>query len=342
MTLDLDPRKPPWTSSGAKAILDVLKAAFNYEVDRGPIDLEYAERDSLIHVARFSNDTVENDAISNTVSSVPEMLLYHQPRRELKMVVEQPGLLDSLVSRDDPSASDPLPEDFVEIESKAFGVNFRDIMVGMGQMQEKIMGFACSGIVTKIGANVLNSFKSGDRVCATISTGGWSSFQRLHWTGLAHIPDDTTFEAAASIPMVFVTAYYCFYESARLREGESVLIHAGSGGVGQSLQSISEQRFSSQCPRQKRRNSLLTLTTLILTIFSPAEIHLLPQTSCLPLVGEVSTSFGTHCQESYSKRVGIVLPTLDVLSRLASATFRPTSAFRWRVLAGRSHSLPLI
>lgn len=234
VTLDLDPKSPPWTSNSAKTILDILKATFNYEAEGGPIDLEYAERDSLIHVARFCNDSVENDAISNTVNSEPEMLPYFQPGRELKMGVEQPGLLDSLTFRDDPSASDPLPEDFVEIEPKAFGLNFRDVMVGMGQMQEKIMGFECSGIVTKIGADARHGFKTGDRVCAIISKGGWSSFQRLHWTGLAHIPDDTTFEAAASIPLVFVTAYYCFYESARLSEGESVLIHAGSGGVGQA------------------------------------------------------------------------------------------------------------
>lgn len=234
VTLDLDPKSPPWTSSGAKAILDVFKATFNHEVDEGSADYEYAERSSLIHVARFSNDAIQNDAISNVVSSVPEVLPYHRSGHELKMGVERPGLLDSLTFRDTPPASDPLPDDFVEIESKAFGLNFRDVMVAMGQMQEKIMGFECSGIVTKIGASDLHDFKPGDRVCAIVSTGGWSSLQRLHWTGIAHIPNDTTFEEAASIPMVFVTAYYCFYESARLSQGESVLIHAGSGGVGQA------------------------------------------------------------------------------------------------------------
>ena len=234
VTLDLDPKSPPWTSSGAKAILDVFKAKFNHEAEEEQVDYEYAERNSLIYVNRFSSDDVENDAISDVVSSVPEMLPYYRPGHELKMGVERPGLLDSLTFRDTPSASDPLPDDFVEIESKAFGLNFRDVMVGMGQMQEKIMGFECSGVVTKVGASDSHDFKPGDRVCALISTGGWSSLQRLHWTGIARIPDATTFEEAASIPMVFVTVYYCFYESARLSKGESVLIHAGSGGVGQA------------------------------------------------------------------------------------------------------------
>lgn len=234
VTLDLDPNEGPWTTKGSKTIIEVFKNTFNYDVDLGPIDFEYAERGSVILVPRFANDPVENAAISTTVSSVPEMMPYHQPGRELKLGVEQPGLLDSLTFRDDPAANDALPDDFVEIESKAFGLNFRDVMVGMGQMQEKIMGFESSGVITKVGSDTSHGFKVGDRVMAIISRGGWTTFTRLHWTGVARIPDDVSFEDAASIPMVFVTAYYCLFESARLSKGESVLIHAGSGGVGQA------------------------------------------------------------------------------------------------------------
>jgi len=234
VTLDLDPKSPPWTPTGTTAILDVFKTTFNYDVDMGPIDFEYAERRSVIHVPRFSNDPVENDSISDTVVSTPETLPYHQPGRELKLGVEQPGPLDSLRFRDDPNASVPLPDDYMEIESKAFGLNFRDIMVGTGPMQEKNMGFEASGVITRVGADTSHGFEVGDRVCALISRGGWTTYTWLHWTGVAKIPDSTSFEAAVSIPMVFATAYYCFFEVARLCKGESVLIHAGSGGVGQA------------------------------------------------------------------------------------------------------------
>ncbi len=230
VTLGLDPKSPPWTATGTTAILDVFKTTFYYDVDMGPIDLEYAERRSVIHVPRFSNDTVEIDSISDSVVSTPETLPYHQPGRELKL----PGPLDSLTFRDDPNASVPLPDDYMEIESKAFGLNFRDIMVGTGPVQEKNMGFEASGVITRVDADTSHGFEAGDRVCALISRGGCTTHTWLDWTGVAKIPDSTSFEAAVSIPMVFAIAYYCFFEVARLCKGESVLIHAGSGGVGQA------------------------------------------------------------------------------------------------------------
>lgn len=48
------------------------------------------------------------------------------------------------------------------------------------------------------------------------------------------IPDDMTFEEAASIPTIYCTSYRALYDCARLRRGESILIHAAAGGVGQS------------------------------------------------------------------------------------------------------------
>jgi len=96
------------------------------------------------------------------------------------------------------------------------------------------MGFEASGVITRVGADTSHGFEVGDRACALISRGGWTTYIRLHWTGVAKIPDSTTFEVAASIPMVFVTAYYCFFAVARLCKGESVFIHAGAGGVGQA------------------------------------------------------------------------------------------------------------
>ena len=49
---------------------------------------------------------------------------------------------------------------------------------------------------------------------------------------LSHIPPGLSFEAAATIPSTFFTAYYSLHALAQLREGESVLIHGAAGGVG--------------------------------------------------------------------------------------------------------------
>lgn len=90
-TLDLDPNSPPWTVGSAGAIMDVFRIAFNYDVDMGPVDFEYAERGSVIHVLRFSNDPVENDSISDKIVLTPETLPYHESGREFKLGGNSPA-----------------------------------------------------------------------------------------------------------------------------------------------------------------------------------------------------------------------------------------------------------
>ena len=233
-SLDLDPKGTAWSEASIGSIVKIFARVFN-EVDFDTFDFEYTERDSQIYVPRIFENPNQNEAVAQQATK-PEAKLepFHQPERELRLDVGTPGLLDSLAFKDDPSAGEPLPDDFVEIEPKAFGLNFRDIMVAMGQLQEKIMGFECAGIVTRLGPNPTHKLKLGDRVCALTTRGHWANFIRIHWTGAGKIPDEMDFEQAATIPMVFVTAYYSLCETARLRKGETVLIHAGTGGVGQA------------------------------------------------------------------------------------------------------------
>lgn len=234
-SLDLDPKQPPWTPAAITAILNVFKAAFNEAQDMSSIEFEYAERDGVIYIPRLNDDVVETNAVVPNAGIIePEEQPFSESGRELRLEAMTPGMLDSLVFKDDPSSGEDLPDDFVEIKPMAFGLNFRDIMVAMGQLQERIMGFECGGIVTRLGPNATHDFKVGDRVCALTTRGHWANFIRIPWTGIARIPDDMSFEVAASIPMVFVTAYYSLFETGRLEKDETVLIHAASGGVGQA------------------------------------------------------------------------------------------------------------
>lgn len=235
ISLDLDPEKDPWAVASISCIVDVFRSTFDYAQDMHLLDNEYSERELSIYVPRLHDSTSENNSVaeSNT-GSPPEMQPFHQLSRELRMVVDTPGSLDSLVFIDDSSARESIPDDFVEIAPKAFGLNFRDIMVAMGQLQETVMGFECSGIVTRLGPNATHEFKVGDRVCALTTRGHWASCIRTHWTGIGKIPDHMTFETAATVPMVFITSYFALHDIGRLRKDETVLIHAATGGVGQA------------------------------------------------------------------------------------------------------------
>ena len=104
----------------------------------------------------------------------------------------------------------------------------------MGQLEGGYMGFECSGVITRTGAAAASQgFKAGDRV-AMLLRGHYSNKVRQHWTSAVHMPDDMSFEVAATLPMSYSTAYFCLYEMARLQKGERVLIHAATGGFGQA------------------------------------------------------------------------------------------------------------
>jgi NADPH:quinone reductase-like Zn-dependent oxidoreductase len=164
---------------------------------------------------------------------MPELQPFHQPGRPSRMEVGSPGLLETLQFVDDPDADASLPDDFVEVEPKAFGLNFRDIMVAMGHLKESTMGYECSGVVTRVGKSVASELKAGDRVCLLMK-GHYANLVRVPRETVGKIPDDMPFDIAASFPLVFCTAYYSLYDTARLQEGETVLIHAAAGGVGQA------------------------------------------------------------------------------------------------------------
>ena len=232
-TLDLDARTdlPTFSTRATTAIVDVFKATFGCESEQ--LDLEYAERDGLLYIPRVLEDRVNNDALAtSTQISPPEVQPFYQPDRPLRMHIGTPGMLDTLRFEDDASTKEPLPSDFVEVEPKAFGLNFRDVMVAMGQLNETIMGYECSGVITRVGTGISN-FQVGDHVC-TMTKGHYANYIRLPGAIVGHVPHDMPFEKAASLPMVFCTAYYALYDIARLENNETVLIHAVAGGVGQA------------------------------------------------------------------------------------------------------------
>jgi acyl transferase domain-containing protein/NADPH:quinone reductase-like Zn-dependent oxidoreductase/NAD(P)-dependent dehydrogenase (short-subunit alcohol dehydrogenase family)/ubiquinone/menaquinone biosynthesis C-methylase UbiE len=248
-TLDLDPQTPVWSEQGVTAIVHVLRASlgtpddvYSITAEPAPVESEFALRDELILVPRISKDAARNKVVMPRAPdwTVPESLPeepFFQGQRPLRLEVGIPRLLDTLVFNDDKDADiggTVGVEDVVEIEPRAYGLNFRDVMVAMGQLQERIMGLECAGIVTRVGQEAsAQGFAVGDRVMALL-LGPFGSRARIHWHGVAHIPEGMTFDDAASLPMIFSTAYVCLVDVAQLRRGQSVLIHAAVGGVGQA------------------------------------------------------------------------------------------------------------
>ncbi|MFF4322629.1 type I polyketide synthase [Streptomyces sp. NPDC001568] len=139
--------------------------------------------------------------------------------------------LDGLALVADPSAPQALAPGQVRVAVRAAGLNFRDVMVALGMYPGRAaLGAEGAGVVTEVGPGVTGT-AVGDRVFGLMPECFGPSAVADART-LAAVPDDWSFTEAASVPIVFLTAWYALRDLADLRPGERVLIHAGAGGVG--------------------------------------------------------------------------------------------------------------
>ncbi|KAL2062583.1 hypothetical protein VTL71DRAFT_5655 [Oculimacula yallundae] len=150
-----------------------------------------------------------------------------------KLELQKPGLVDSLYWKQ--VTLPELAHDDVQVDVRAVGLNFKDILIAMGVVIEKLsigrgLGYEGSGTVTKVGQGV-KKFKKGDRVIMG-GSGSFTSTHQLSEKLCAKIPDGMTFEEGATMSAVYCTAIYCLIDAARLIKGQSVLVHAAAGGVG--------------------------------------------------------------------------------------------------------------
>ncbi|UNI20497.1 Type I Iterative PKS [Purpureocillium takamizusanense] len=225
------------------AVCQRLCTIWDADGDGGTLDeMETAERDGAFCIPRYTPDRTMNDSIARATRSVvtPEVGSLVQAGRPLKMTIGQPGMLDTLhfVDDDDGPLLRPLLDEEVEIEVRACGLNFLDIMVAMGQIPRLLFGHEAAGIVRRVGSKS-TKFSPGDRV-VYIGQGAMRTCIRCHESSAHRLPDAVSLVEGASIPIVYATAYQSLIEVARLQKGESVLIHAAAGGLGQALIQIAK------------------------------------------------------------------------------------------------------
>jgi len=138
----------------------------------------------------------------------------------------------------------PQPEpkqDQLRIHVIAAGVNPVDGMIRSGMFDKEgrrafpvILGGDISGVVEKVGSNI-TKFKSGDPVFAYVSldnSGGYAQYAVVTEREAAPKPKSLTYVEAAAVPIVALTAWQALIDTAKLKDGQTVLIHGGSGGVG--------------------------------------------------------------------------------------------------------------
>lgn len=235
-TLDIDPQDSAVDLANSALAIRNVAVRHSY----GDLaDHEFAARGQTVYIPRVERAPHLDSRLRLYQSKgEPEEINFVSCQHPLKLTIQNPGLLDSFVFEQDTEYYEALPEDWVEIQVKAVGLNFKDVLVALGNLNENKLGVDVSGVVTRVGSAV-SSISVGDRVM-TSSCNTFATFVRFPMQGVIPIPDDMSFEDAASMPLIFLTAYYALVTVGRLQPGETVLIHAAAGGVGQAAIAIAQ------------------------------------------------------------------------------------------------------
>jgi NADPH2:quinone reductase len=128
----------------------------------------------------------------------------------------------------------------VRIKVRAAAINFPDVLMVAGLYQVKpelpfVPGVEVSGEVMSAPAS--SGFKAGDRVMALLDSvgltrGGFAEVTDAAPASIGRMPDKMTFEEAAGFTLIFQTGWFGLHRRANLQPGETLLVHAGAGGVG--------------------------------------------------------------------------------------------------------------
>lgn len=148
----------------------------------------------------------------------------------------EPGGADRLFVNEGPTPS--LSDDEVLIKVSAAGVNGPDIMQRKGLYPpppgaSTVLGLEVAGEIVEVGAQV-STWQAGDLVCALVAGGGYAELAKTKASHCLPIPTGLTPIEAASLPETFFTVWSNLFDRARLKAGETLLVHGGSGGIGVS------------------------------------------------------------------------------------------------------------
>jgi acyl transferase domain-containing protein/NADPH:quinone reductase-like Zn-dependent oxidoreductase/NADP-dependent 3-hydroxy acid dehydrogenase YdfG len=235
-----------------------------YEQD----DCEFISVDGLLNVSRYSPDHGVNSLFRRrvnpqTVKAEAQTLAEANPAR---LTIGRPGVTDTMYFQQmcEPD-DDKVPEaGFVDIEVKAVSLNAKDVyaMSGRVETRNKTTAFDFSGIVTAVGPNAEGTpskIKVGDRVVA---------YAPFHIGTTARVPvgcvhpllDSEEFTVVPTLLVVYATALYALHDRAHIRKGETVLVHAGSGGFGIAAITVAQKMGAvvyTTCGSQGKRDYLI-------------------------------------------------------------------------------------
>jgi NADPH:quinone reductase-like Zn-dependent oxidoreductase len=134
----------------------------------------------------------------------------------------------------------------VRIRVRAAGINFADLMARVGLYPDApklpcVVGYEVSGVIDAIGSNVTR-VAVGDRVFGMPKFGGYTDTLVVKEAQAFRMPARMSFEEAAALPVVYLTAHHMMLFTGNLRPRSKVLVHSAAGGVGLAAIQLAKTR----------------------------------------------------------------------------------------------------
>ncbi|KAH8671737.1 putative polyketide synthase [Xylariales sp. PMI_506] len=235
------------------SIIELIKTS-EARMDSGvPLEFEFSLRGGVMRIQRLVAEPCLQRLVSGDSEDVEndedkEMIPFFGTEK-LQLEVQKPGLLGSLsfvASGELKQEPEPdLGPYEVEIKPQAWGLNFKDVLIALGQLHPRqTMVGEVAGVIVHAGSKASDMLQlhPGDRVAAfTTYKSYYSNLTRTDARLLHKLPEYMTWIEAASLPVAFATASYSLVDCARLEPGMTVLVHAATGALGQAAVEIAQQ-----------------------------------------------------------------------------------------------------
>ncbi|MCV7442361.1 type I polyketide synthase [Mycobacterium paraense] len=198
----------------------------------GPGEDETAWRNDEWYIARLCPTPLRPEERLSTIAD-------HE-NDGMRMQIRTPGDLQTMEF----AAFDRVPPGpgQIEVAVTASSINFADVLNAFGRYQSldnilPALGTDFAGVVTAVGPDVTNH-KVGDHVGGMSPNGCWATFVTCDARLATTLPEGLTDAQAAAVTTAHATAWYGLNDLARIKAGDKVLIHSGTGGVGQAAIAI--------------------------------------------------------------------------------------------------------
>ena len=224
---------------GLEASVDNIIATIEDSHTPDVLDFEVIQKKGVAHTSRFLPEESMNETFRQKQGNQAVVKPLDQTKPS-HLTITTIGQFDTLAFQQEVPSSDDLPVDFVEVDVKSVGLNAKDVFVYSGKVDTRgaTSSLECAGVITRVGSGVWN-LKAGDRV-VVMAPGHFATVESFPEWACEKLREDEDFNVVSTLPLVFATAIYGLCDRARLRHGETVLIHSGAGGVGMAAIQIAQ------------------------------------------------------------------------------------------------------